>query len=362
MRLPYRQRLGVIINEFGTGLAGRGEDLNEVIRNADPALKATDEVLRLLASQERTLARLAEESDASLAPLARERQNVEDFVENAANLATTTADEQEALRLQFEKLPTFLQELRPTMRRLGSFADQATPVVRDLGDVAPDVSRFVKAMGPFSASGTEALTSLGEATIPGRKALKAAEPITDDLREFAATGRPLAKGVKDIVTSFKKTGGIERLLDYLFYQVAAINGYDAFGHYLRASLILNLCTTYATTANDSPVCKANFQEPIARSAARDDMTAEEALTMPGVSLQARRSAAILRGMSAAEALRLTAGQDDASTVAATTATTPTAPPVTTTQATQGEDSSAASGGGSGTESQQLLDYLLGGTE
>src|SRR5690348_5681872 len=28
MRLPYRERLSIIINELGTGLAGRGEDLN----------------------------------------------------------------------------------------------------------------------------------------------------------------------------------------------------------------------------------------------------------------------------------------------------------------------------------------------
>ena len=34
-------------------------------------------------------------------------------------------------------------------------------------------------------------------------------------------------------------------MDFLFYSVAAINGYDAFGHYLRASLIVNQCSNYA---------------------------------------------------------------------------------------------------------------------
>ena len=39
MRLPYRQRLSIILNELGTGLAGRGDDLASVIRRANPALQ-----------------------------------------------------------------------------------------------------------------------------------------------------------------------------------------------------------------------------------------------------------------------------------------------------------------------------------
>ena len=34
-------------------------------------------------------------------------------------------------------------------------------------------------------------------------------------------------------------------MDYIFYQAAAINGFDAVGHYLRAGLIVNQCATYA---------------------------------------------------------------------------------------------------------------------
>ena len=34
-------------------------------------------------------------------------------------------------------------------------------------------------------------------------------------------------------------------MDYIFYQVAAINGFDALGHYLRAGLIVNTCSQYA---------------------------------------------------------------------------------------------------------------------
>lgn len=363
MRLPFRQRLGIIINEFGTGLAARGGDLNAVIRNADPALKATDKVLKLLASQEKVLADLARESDAALAPLAGEREAIQGFVENAANVATATAEKQDAFRAQFEKLPVFLRELRPTMERLGSFADEATPVLANLGAVAPQVSRLIKASGPFSSSATVSIKSLGEATVPGRKALVAAESIVDDLSSFGRTAKPLSRNLAALLTSFESTGGIERLMDYLFYQVAAINGFDQFGHYLRASLIVNLCSTYATSETKTGICSANFQKPIAARSAGGEMTAEQALRQPGISLSTRRAAAVLRGMDPEEAIRLTAGESEPAAAPAPAATDTGTGGTLSPSDREALDglSSEVSGADANTE-QQLLDYLLGGEE
>ena len=370
MRLPFRQRLGVLVNEFGTGLAARGGDLNSVIRNADPALKATDRVLNLLASQDKVLGDLAKQSDIALAPLARERVHVQGFVDHAATLATATAQRQPAFRAQFQKLPAFLGQLRPTLARLSGFADQATPVLRNLHAVAPQVSRFIKATGPFSSSATVSLKSLGEATIPGRKALVAAKPIVTDIRTFARTAKPLAANLAALTTSFKYTGGIERLMDYLFYQVSAINGYDSFGHYLRASLILNLCTQYATQSSAQTACSANFQKPITAAANRS-MTALQALHQPGMSLATRRTGAVLRGMSPAEAIRLTGGAKATGNAAAQAPASgsrsqTTSAPVTSGNATVAPATPAATAGTdpqsapATSASQRLLDYLLGG--
>ena len=41
------------------------------------------------------------------------------------------------------------------------------------------------------------------------------------------------------------------MIDYVFYQVAAINGFDSFGHYLRAGLIVNTCSTYSIDAGSA---------------------------------------------------------------------------------------------------------------
>ena len=63
-------------------------------------------------------------------------------------------------------------------------------------------------------------------------------------------------------------------MDYLFYQVAAINGFDAVGHYLRAGLILNACSQYAIAS--SPDCLATFENDSGSSA-----RAASATSVPG---------------------------------------------------------------------------------
>jgi phospholipid/cholesterol/gamma-HCH transport system substrate-binding protein len=259
MREPYRERLSIILNELGTGVAGRGRDLGAVIRRANPALREIDEVLAVLARQNRTLAALARDSDTVLAPLARQRRRVASALENIGEVAAATAERRASLEATIARLPRFLAELRPTMRRLGGLAGQATPVARDLGAVAPQVNTIVRELGPFSGSATTAFESLGEAGVRSIPAVRAARPLASDLAALGGTARPVGRRLADVLTSFERNDGLRQVMEFLFYSVAAINGYDAFGHYLRASLIVNQCSNYAV----APVagCSSNFRAP-----------------------------------------------------------------------------------------------------
>jgi phospholipid/cholesterol/gamma-HCH transport system substrate-binding protein len=264
MREPVRQRLSIILDDLGIGVAGRGQDLAEVIRRADPALRETDKVLKILAGQNDTLQRLAVDSDTILAPLARERRHVSGAIENSAAVARATAERGDDLRADIERLPTFLRELTPTMVRLGALSDEMTPVLTDLGAVAPAINRMIIQLGPLSTAATPAVISLGKAAERGTPAVKAARPVIRDLADLATVAKPVALNLRKLLESFQSTGGIERAMDYVFYQVAAINGFDSFGHYLRAGLIVNQCSNYSL----APVfgCSANFTQASATSA------------------------------------------------------------------------------------------------
>jgi ABC-type transporter Mla subunit MlaD len=264
MQRPVRERLSIILADLGIGVAGRGKDLKEVIRRADPALKEVDKVLRILAGQNDTLERLALDSDTILAPLARERRHVAGAIENSSAVARATAERRVALEADIERLPTFLNELTPTMVRLGALSDEMTPVITDLGDVAPDINRMIIELGPFSSAAIPSFESLGEAADRGTPAMIAARPVVADLRRLATALKPVGLDARKLLVSLQKTGGIQRAMDYVFYQVGGINAFDSFGHYLRAALIVNQCTNYVTT----PVfgCSANFTQAGATSA------------------------------------------------------------------------------------------------
>lgn len=259
LRLPYRERLGLLINEFGTALAGRGAELNAVIHRANPALRETDKVLKILASQNKTLADLAKNGDQSLEPLARERAHVGEFIVQANETAQASAERRGELAESFEKLPRFLAELKPTMQDLGALSDEMTPVISDLGDAAPDLNRFILALGPFSRQAKPSLDSLGDALQIGGPALRRSEPLIRDISHFAKDANPLSRDLASLTTSFDETGGIERLMDYIFFQVTAINGFDSLSHYLRAGLLASAaCSRYQITVAFG--CESTFGE------------------------------------------------------------------------------------------------------
>jgi phospholipid/cholesterol/gamma-HCH transport system substrate-binding protein len=264
MRLPYRERLSLLLDELGTALAGRGEELNEVIHRANPALRETDEVLAILAAQNRELARLARNSDEVLGPLAREKEAFADFVVQANETGEATAERRDDIARGIELLPEFLAELEPLMADLEGFADQGIPLLRDLGDAAPALGRMIQSQGTLADASREALPSLGDALERGRPALLRSQPLIKDLARLGKQLAPTSVDLDDLLRSLDQTGGLERLNELLYYSGLSVNGFDDIGHYLRAGLVTNLCSTYETQIFGT--CSANFYDATAASA------------------------------------------------------------------------------------------------
>jgi hypothetical protein len=151
-------------------------------------------------------------------------------------------------------------------------------VLTDLNAAAPEINTFIKQLGPFSQAGTPALTSLGDAAVVGDQALIKAKPIAQDLGTFATQARPTVHNLEGLLTSLKDTGGIERLMDFLYFSAASTNGYDSLGHYLRAVFVLTTCTTYSIAP--TPNCSANF--PKNANATASARAAKASTTKPTV--------------------------------------------------------------------------------
>jgi ABC-type transporter Mla subunit MlaD len=282
MRRPYRERFRLILAELGTGLAGRPDDLSEVLHRAAPGLRETSKVLRILGRQNDIIKRFITNSDIVVKELAAKKVDVSKWVKSAGRTAEISATRQRALRQQWEEFPRFLAELKPTMAQLSELSDEQIPLLRQVEDTAPQLKRFFADLGPFSEASRPSFKSLAEMSRVGRTAIKDSEKDISELRSIGANAPDAAKRTRQFLQSFDdrnrsiepdtrakalappapdpvayKDGqgftGMEALLNYVYWQTLALNPYDQLGHLLRVTLFVNSCSAFQT----GPVAPSN---------------------------------------------------------------------------------------------------------
>jgi virulence factor Mce-like protein len=261
MRLPYRERFRLIVNEFGAGLAGRPDDLNEAIRRGVPALRQSARLLEILAEHDRVIRDLVENADTVLTRLAANRRNVGKFVVEVRDTAAASAEREADIRLNFRKLPRFLRELRPTVARLGEAVDEQRPVLVDLNASARNLRRFFDDTAEFSRASRPAIKALGEAAPVGREAVKAARPRVRELRDYARLTPDLGRNLRITLEDFNDPrraverdprspggagySGTQAVLQYVFNQSLTINAFDELGYMVRAAVFTDHCSPFA---------------------------------------------------------------------------------------------------------------------
>jgi ABC-type transporter Mla subunit MlaD len=171
LREPFKDRLQLLINEFGTALDGNAENLNAAIRSGSPALQQLKQVLNILGRQNTTIAELNTNADAIFQQLASRREDVVHFIDNAGRTAAISAERSQDLSKNFDLLDDFLVELKPTMFQLGKLARYQTPLLSDLYAAAPGLNKLAKNLPAFNKGSEQSLSSLGGAAHVGKIAL-----------------------------------------------------------------------------------------------------------------------------------------------------------------------------------------------
>jgi virulence factor Mce-like protein len=281
MREPFKQRFRLLINEFGTGLAGNSEALNEAIRLGAPALADLKEVTETLRSQRATIRQLNEDSSQTMGELAERRDEIAAFVDEAEDTAAISAARTDDVSTNFSLLDDFLGELRPSLVQLDRLARAQTPLLNNLRGAAPHLARLSGNLPAFNRSSEDALRTLGKAgdvgrraltngadeiellADAGRKATPAMEPLGDflsdlddprraveiDDRAGTDTGRTNSEpGQRDTMGYT----GLEGLLNYVRNQTLAINQFDGVSHLFRFGIYeanTGLCGSFNSGRN-----------------------------------------------------------------------------------------------------------------
>lgn len=294
-RLPKAQRLRIILNELGAGFAGRGPELAQAIRRANPALRELDKVLAILASNNKVLSNLAVESDRALAPIAAARSHVGGFIEHSNTVAKASARHLAALREDIAGLPAFLEQLTPATERLQRFSERTIAAFKPLNAAAPGIDTAFESLPGFSKSSTKYLESLGRTGKTVGPALRGSEHLLEELQSLGGASKPFSKKLSETLTSLRKTGGIERIMDFIFLGAGGANGYDRLGHFLRGEGYVNgLCVAYKAEFNGG--CDANFAPGVQKE---KEIAAKAPPAAMGVVM--KRTLAVLLGMTPAQA-------------------------------------------------------------
>jgi ABC-type transporter Mla subunit MlaD len=289
MRRPYRERFRLIVTELGTGLAGRPDDLQEVLRRAHPGLRETSKVLRILGDQNHVIKNFISNSDTVISELEKNKRDVVRWVREAGDAAEISATRRNELRAGFRRFPEFLDELRPTMARLGELADEQTPLMADLQRAAPDLDTFFTRIGPFSEASRPAVRSLGDAGQIGTKAFTEGKQELAELRTLAAGAPALARPLRQFLqtiddrkraiendprakasappapdpTAIPGEGGftgMESIWNYFYWQTLSINMLDDTAHMLRASLTVTPdCANWRNEPPKTPQDQQTFK-------------------------------------------------------------------------------------------------------
>jgi virulence factor Mce-like protein len=274
-RRPYRERFRLILSELGVGLAGRPDELNEVIRRAHPGLRETTETLEILARQRQFIRSFVEDADTVSAAVEPRKTELSRWAKEASEVAEVQASRKDSIAEQWRKLPAFLGELKPTAEQLEATASEQIPLLRKLRQAAPELRQFLEELGPFAEASRPSTRALGEASVEGRRALiESADEIAqlralaEDLPRFAKPLRQFLETMDDRERSIEddpqaeatappapdktayKDGqgftGLESVWNYIYWQTLGINPFDDIGHVLRIILVQNACAPYSS--------------------------------------------------------------------------------------------------------------------
>lgn len=266
---PTRDRMRIVLNELGLATAGRGTDINAVLRRANPALGQARRVLTILGRHNEVLGRAVDDSDAVVRSLAADAERVRGFVGGAAGVSEMLARRSGRISESIRELPDMLESTDAGMRVVSRLARDAVPLAEDLREAGPSLDSFSRRLGTFSRLGRPAVSAVRAAAATGRRVLPQSTVVARQLEQFAEAAVPVGGQLRDLLVSLRDSGGVESLLNLGYTLASMSSGFDAVSHmagvYIGLSpdcIVANESANAArSTAPLPPGCDHSFRSP-----------------------------------------------------------------------------------------------------
>ena len=267
--LPTRERFQVIIDEFGIGTAGRGDDFNAILRRANPALKLANEAIGILSRQKAQLAQIVDASSQIAFQGATHTADVQNFLTHAAALTQLTASHATQLSQAINRLPANLDATQSALGQVDTIAISGTPLLSEIHAAVPSLNKVANDLGPFVAAAKPGLAKLGSAITTAIPAIRQTTPLIKTLRSYLGGSLASTRLFSKLASNLQQAGFVENFLSVAYYIASSTAREDSISHLLSVLLIgpdSGLCGAFATTP--IPICSAHFAPQSGAVAAR----------------------------------------------------------------------------------------------
>ena len=270
---PTAAGLSSLLRTLGGGIANRGQNVQDIIRELKPAFGDTAALAGSLSRQNQLLGQVIDQVQPVTNGLAADQgKTLDRTVGSATDLLGTTAANEQQLRDTLQELPSTLAAAQKTLDDLTHTAGATQDTLKDLRPTSDNLAAISGEISTFTDSAQPAL----EAANP---LLDKANALLDEARPLAAeaktTGKPLydtVHGARPVVDSLTANLGgpygtgpdprcpkdpgacddprIQGILGFLHNWALTTNGGDALSHYFRVFFVAD--TTNATGALGLP--------------------------------------------------------------------------------------------------------------
>jgi phospholipid/cholesterol/gamma-HCH transport system substrate-binding protein len=250
---PHRRDVQQILDVLGSGLGGRGSELNGLLGAESDLIDNATPVSEVLAADRRQLASLIDDFGTVAASLGQRAADIRRLVTAARSAGEATAARDHDLRATLREAPAFVSQARQTVAHLGSFSVSATPVVGELrratlalvpavqrlGPAAAEGTAIVRALGPFATAASDATGALRRVASPAKRLLV---PVEAGLRQTDPMLAYLVRYSLDIGSVFQT---MRETTEF----------HDASGGYGRVSAYVSQFFTGASSSEDKLIAE-----------------------------------------------------------------------------------------------------------
>jgi len=251
---PTSQRATVLFSMLGMGTAGRGEDLNAILRRMNPSLALARRTIGTLRRQRDELGATVDATAVVARELARRPEELKRLLRHGARVTTQTATHRAALAETTRRLPGLLRQSTPALQKLDAVMASGQPLLDQLGVAAPDVNRLAADVPRLARVARPTLKRLAPVLRRGAATARRSAPLSKVLNRYTRDSLPAARSAGEMFPTLESRGFDGNLLA-LFYNAALASArYDQNGHILPAHVGITACSNYATTP--TPNCGA----------------------------------------------------------------------------------------------------------